>query len=153
MLAGLHFDLCHCVMRQIWPKWKPASKEGQHVKVPRERVRQAKYAVTSVIRACLLILVFAFGSVSSGEAHSPQTDTSNLETAVSLTAHNACCHGDAGEVAMTTCTASTCCPAVSGIELATPAALVLQNRANRAPYSTVHHGLSTLPLIHPPILS
>ena len=123
------------------------------MKVPRERARQARYAVTSVIRACLLFLVFAFGSVSNGEAHSPQTDMSNLETAVSLTAHDACCHGHAGEMVMTTCTASTCCPAVSGIELAAPAVLVLQNRAIRAPHSPLRHGVKTLPLIHPPILS
>ena len=123
------------------------------MKVPRERVRQARYAITSVIRACLLILLVAFGGVSSAEAHAPQADVNSLETAVSLSPQDACCHSDAGEVAMTTCAASTCCPAVSGIELAAPSALVLQNRAIRAPYSAMRHGLSTLPLIQPPILS
>jgi hypothetical protein len=149
----LYLDPCHCGLGQIPLKWKHASKERQHVNVPRVRVKQARIAVTSVIRACLLILVFAFGGVSSAEAHSPQADVNSLETAVSLTAHDACCHSDAGEVAMTTCAASTCCPAVSGIELAAPSALVLQNRAIRTPYSTLRHGLSTLPLIQPPILS
>ena len=123
------------------------------MKAPRERVRQARSAITLVIRACLLILVFAFGGVSSAEAHSLQADVNSLETAVSLAAHDACCHSDAGEVAMTTCAASTCCPAVSGIELAAPSALVLQNRAIRTPYCALRHGLSTLPLIQPPILS
>ena len=121
--------------------------------VPRERARKARYAVTSVIRACLLILVFFFGGVSSAEAHTQHIGTFIPETAVSLTPHDTCCHSDAGEVAMTTCAASTCCPAVSGIELAAPSALVLQNRAIRTPYSALRHGLSTLPLIQPPILS
>lgn len=130
-----------------------ASKERQHVNVPRERVKQAGYAVTSVIRACLLILVFAFGGVSSAEAHSPQADVNSPETAVSLTPHYACCHGDAGEVAMTTCAASTCCPAVFGTDLNALAVLVPQDRAILAPHSASRHGLSTLPLIQPPILS
>ena len=130
-----------------------ASKERQHVNVLRERVRQARYAVTSVIRACLLILVFAFGSGTSAEAHSQHTVMNSLNTAVSLTPHDACCHGDAGELAMTTCAASTCCPAVFGTDLNALAVFVAQDRAIRAPYGALRHGLSTLPLIQPPILS
>ena len=130
-----------------------ASKEGQHVNVPRERAKQARCSITSVIRACLLILLVAFGGVSSAQAHAQHTGTIVPETAVSLTPHDTCCHSDGGEVAMTTCAASTCCPAVSGIELAAPSALVLQNRAIRTSYSALRHGLSTLPLIQPPILS
>ena len=121
--------------------------------VSRERARQARYAVTSVIRAFLLLLLFAFGGVSSAEAHAQHTGTSAPETAVSLTPHDACCHGDAGEVAMTTCAASTCCPAVFGTDLNALAVLVPQDRAIRAPYGALRHGLSTLPLIQPPILS
>ena len=123
------------------------------MKVPRERVRQARSAITSVIRACLLILVFAFGGLSSAEAHSPQADVNSLETAVSPTAHDACCDSDAGEVAVTTCAASTCCPAASYTDMTARAVLVPQNRAVRAPHSPLRHGVKTLPLIHPPIVS
>ena len=127
--------------------------KGQHLNTQRERERQARYAVTSVIRVCALILVFAFGGVTISEAHPQHTAVNGAETAVSLTPHDACCHSDAGEVAMTTCGATTCCPAVSGTELNALAVLVPQNRAIRARYSALRHGLSTLPLIQPPILS
>ena len=121
--------------------------------VPRERARQARHAVTSVIRAFVLLLVFALGGVSSADAHSQYTGMSSPEAAVSLTPHDACCHSDAGEVAMSTCAASTCCPAVFGTDLNALAVLVPQDRATLAPHSALRHGVSTLPLIQPPILS
>lgn len=121
------------------------------MKVQLERARQARYAVTSVICACLLILVFFFGGISSAQAHAQHPGTFAHEAAVSLTPHDTCCHSDAGEVAMTTCAASTCCPAVSGAELTAPAVLGLQNRTILAPYCAMRRGRSTLPLIHPPI--
>jgi hypothetical protein len=106
-----------------------------------------------VIRACLLILVFAFVGVSSGEAHSPHTDMHSLEMAAPVPADDACCHSDTGEMAMTTCAISTCCPAISGTDLTALVVLVSQDRAIRASYCALPHGLSTLPLIQPPILS
>lgn len=121
------------------------------MKVQLEKTGQARSAITSVIRVFLLILVLAFGGVTSIEAHPQDSGINSSETAISLTSHDACCHDGMGEVAMTTCASSTCCPAVSGTELTLLAVLVPQNRAILAHYSAIRRGLSTLPLINPPI--
>jgi hypothetical protein len=73
--------------------------------------RESKASETcglTVIPAFLLLLMFALGGVSSADAHSQYTCMSSPEAAVSLTPHDACCHGDSGELAMTTFAASTC---------------------------------------------